>query len=201
MGKLETLMKTEIVRLARKEIRPLVTPLQRQVRLLNRQIRELVAANKRLTRATKKLEAGRMDRVGELSVPDSEMQSVRMSGGLIKKLRKGLGVTQQQLAQLINISAAAVQSWEQGIARPSLDNKKSLVALRTLGRRDVAKMLTDKGIGKPGRKPRATTKKAKKVKRAKKAKKAKKAPARKVGRPKGKKATRRKAKKGSGRGK
>ncbi|NQU75480.1 MAG: helix-turn-helix transcriptional regulator, partial [Planctomycetes bacterium] len=155
MGKIEALMKTEIVRLAKKEIRPLVTPLQRKVRSLVKQVRTLAAANQRLIRLTAKLEDSRLEQIGHLSAPEIELQGVRMSAGLIKKLRLSLGLTQQQLALLIGVSAAAVQSWEQNVAKPGAENKAALAALRKLGRRDVAKLLAEKGVSKPGRKPRA----------------------------------------------
>ena len=154
MGKLETAMKMEIVRLTKKEIRPVVTPLQREVRALSRQVKSLLAETHRLARLTAKLDKARLEQIGELSVPESKMKGARMSATLIRKLRNALGVTQQQLAMLVGVSAAAVQSWEQGIAKPAGNNKSALVALRGLGRRDVAKLLTDKGIEKPGRKPR-----------------------------------------------
>ena len=49
------------------------------------------------------------------------------------------------------------------------------MALRKLGRRDVARLLDEKGIAKAGRKPRTEAKaKAAPVKKAKKSKKAKK---------------------------
>ena len=189
MGKMESILKSEISRLARREIRPLVNPMRRQLRSLLREVVVLRRQTSRMVRTTSRLEQAQMEHVGELSVPEPELQRARMSPGLIKKLRGKLGITQGQLAALIDASAAAVQSWEQGIARPGGTNKASIVALRKLGRRDVAKLLEDKGIGKPGRKPRtelpakaAKAPKAKKAKRGRKAKRVKKAAAGRRGR-------------------
>ena len=180
MGKIDTVVRGEILRLARREIRPLVKPLSRQVRALARTVKGLVTENRRLARAASRFEQTRMQRVAQLSVSDDEAKATRMSAGLIKKLRKRSGVTQQQLAALVGVSAAAVQSWEQGIAKPGGENRKILAALRKLGRRDIAALLAEKGIGKPGRKPRTeNTKRAAKKKAPRKARKAR--------RPKGKK--------------
>ena len=175
MGKIESVVKAEILRLARKEMRPAITPLTRRVRALNRQVKALTAENQRLARLVRRLEAARVQQVGKLTVSEKEVSRTRMSAGLIKKLRKRLGLTQQQLATLVSVSAAAVQSWEQGIARPTGDNRSALAALRKLGRRDVAKLLSEKGLT-PGRKRRAAKaapKKAKKTEKAKRTKKAK----------------------------
>ena len=178
MGALETLMKSEMVRLAKKQIRPVVAPLSQQVRALNRRVRALTASNLKLVRVVRKLEAARVEQVSKLEVSTTEMQGTRMSPGLVKKLRAKLGLTQSQLAVLAGVSAAAVQSWEQGVAKPTGANRPALVALRKLGRRDVAKLLAEKGIT-PGRKRRAP--KAAAPKTAKRAKTAKKTIRRKVG--------------------
>jgi len=174
MGKIETVVKAEILRLARKEMRPVITPLTQRVRTLTRQVKTLTAQNQRLSRVVRQLEAARVQQVGKLTVSEQEAGRTRMSPGLIKKLRNRLGLTQQQLATLVSVSAAAVQSWEQGIARPTGDNRTALVALRKLGRRDVARLLAEKGLT-PGRKRRAAKAVSKNTKTRKKPGKAKKA--------------------------
>jgi DNA-binding transcriptional regulator YiaG len=190
MGKIETIVKGEIVRLARREIRPLVGPLQRQVRTLTRAVKTLIADTRRLAGTAKRLEASRIDHVARLSVPEAEAKAARMSPGLIKKLRNRIKVTQQQLAVLVGVSAAAVQSWEQGIARPGGENRVALAALRKLGRRDVAALLSEKGISKPGRKPR--TMRAKPAAKKKRGRKPGRKPGRKAGKARGAKGKRKK---------
>jgi len=154
MGKLEATLRSEITRLARKELRPVIGPLAAQVRALSREVRALRSETQRLTRATRKLESERAAKVARLTVPERELATSRMSAGLIKKLRGRHGITQQQLAQLVGVSAAAVQSWEQGIARPTGENRVALVALRKLGAADIVKLMEQKGIAKAKRRPR-----------------------------------------------
>lgn len=182
MGKIEQTLKSEIQRLARKEIRPMVDPLQKQVRDLTRKINRLSAQLDKISTSARRLEKARIEEVRELKVPKSDLDKARISAGLIKKLRKKLDITQSQLAALVDVSQAAVQSWEQDIARPAGENKAALVALRKLGRRDVQKLLAEKGVAEAGRKPRTeipagkktATTAAAKPKTAKKSKKAKK---------------------------
>ena len=188
MGKLEDVMKSEIARLAKREIRPLVEPLQRQLRQLARQVKGLTADVQRLGRQADK--AATPAAPARLSTAGADASGTRLSPGLIKKIRKRTSVTQHQLAALVGVSAAAVQSWEQGIARPTGGNRTALIALRQLSPPEVAELLADKGVAAARRKPRtsvaakadtpvAKPKAVKKVGRPKKATAVKKA-----GRPK-----------------
>ena len=68
----------------------------------------------------------------------------------------------EQLAALMDVSSTSVAFWEQGRTRPSEANKKALVALRKLGKREAKEILAQKAPAKP---------KAKKVKKKKKRKK------------------------------
>lgn len=44
----------------------------------------------------------------------------------IRELRKDKGLTQKQLAELINKSPTGVASWEQGLSEPSVNDIRSL---------------------------------------------------------------------------
>ena len=59
-------------------------------------------------------------------------------------LRKRPGTAQGELATLGGVSASAVGSWEYGKAKPEGRNRKALVALRKLGRREVQDILVQK---------------------------------------------------------
>ncbi|NLF30459.1 MAG: helix-turn-helix domain-containing protein [Planctomycetes bacterium] len=183
MGKIEETLKSEIGRLVHKEVRPALEPVHEQVRALSRQVRSLENDVQRLTRTLGKVQSARpVQARGKLEVAEKDLLSARMSPGLIKKLRGRHGITQQQLAALVDVSAAAVQSWEQGIAKPTGDNRSSLVALRRMSTSDVRSMMERKGVAEAKRRPRtsvamaaraakpAAPKTAKKAKRAKTAK-------------------------------
>lgn len=169
MGKIDAIFKAEIVRLTRKEVRPLANPLKRQIRDLARQVKTLTADTVRLTRLTRKLEEFRGYKVGATPLPEQRADKARMSAGLIKKLRAKLNITQGQLAALADVSPAAVQSWEQDIARPGGVNKAALISLRKLGRREIVALLEEKGVAQPGRKPRTALREPAPAKKAPKA--------------------------------
>lgn len=155
MGKLDAVLRAEITRLARKELKAVAGPLQKQIRELSRQVRGLsVRASQLERRASRTQKVQQPERSADLSAPPEEVERSRLSGGLIRKLRRKLSLTQAQLAGLIGVSPAAVQSWEQNIARPAGENRAGIVALRKLGRREVARMLEEKGVAPAARKPR-----------------------------------------------
>ena len=144
MGKMEQAVKYEIVRLTRKELRATVVPLARDVRRLKRTVSGLTKTVAVLSRLGAGLEAQRTAERAKMVAAPEEVEAARISPGLVKKLRKRLGISQGELATLISVSAGAVGFWEQGKARPGDRNKAALVALRKLGRREVADVLATK---------------------------------------------------------
>jgi DNA-binding transcriptional regulator YiaG len=84
-----------------------------------------------------------------MAAAPEEVKAARISPLLIKKLRKRLKITQGELATLIGVSTNAVGFWEQGKSRPTDRNRGALVALRKLGRREVAGILATKAAESP----------------------------------------------------
>ena len=144
MGKVETIIKSEIVRLARREMRKNALPLGREVRSLKSkvsQLRKTVLGLQRLA-ARQGKEMGK-EKV-HLGAAPEEVKVSRFSPRLIRSLRKRLGVTQKELATLANVTVGAIYQWEKGIFDPRGEKKGILVALRKLGRREVKAILKEK---------------------------------------------------------
>ena len=139
MSKFEDAVRAEVVRLVRKELRAQVAPLQKDVRELRRafsQTRKQLAQIEKLT--PKQAEPAT---VLALGASEEEISKSRISGNLIRSLRRRLGITQGQLATLVGVSLSAVTLWETNKRRPTGQNRAAIVALRKLGRREVARML------------------------------------------------------------
>jgi DNA-binding transcriptional regulator YiaG len=145
MGKVEGIMKSEIVRLARREIRKISVPLGRDVRLLKSvvsQLRRTVLGLQRITTdQQKELEKGKI----VLGATPEEVKESRFSPRLIRTLRRHLGITQKELAILTGVTVGAAHLWEIGQFKPSMKKKAVMVALRKLGRREVRKLIEEKG--------------------------------------------------------
>src|SRR4030043_1598004 len=130
MGKLEVTIKSEIVRLAKREMRKTSVPLGRDVRLLKStvsQLRKTVLALKRFA-AHQQKELGKRKIL--LEATPEEVKKSRFSPALIRSLRKNLGISQKELAILAGGTVGAIHQWESGMFKPSLKKKSVLVALR-----------------------------------------------------------------------
>ena len=141
MGKVETALREEIARLARKEVRKATGPLKKELVRLKKRVVELAAKVSASDRQTGLLVRERRRKKLGADVNEEQVEGVRMSAGLIKKLRKKLGISQAQLAALVGVSSPAVAAWEQGRSRPAGDNLKAVVALRGYGKREIRTLL------------------------------------------------------------
>src|SRR4030043_736559 len=148
MGKLEGMIKFEIVRLAKREMKKFSVPLSRDVWSLKgtvSQLRKAVLALQRITaNQQKELEKGKM----VLEAPPEEVKESRFSPRLIRSLRGHLGITQKELAILTGVTVGAAHLWESGQFKPSEKKKAVIVALRKLGRREVRKLVEKKSAGR-----------------------------------------------------
>ena len=162
MGKVEGIIKSEIVRLAKREIRKISVPLGRDVWSLKSAVSQLRKAVLTLQRITamqqKQLEKGKTP----IEATPEEVKESRFSPRLIGSLRRHLGITQKELAILTGVSVGAAHLWEIGRFKPSMKKKAVMVALRKLGRREVRKLLEEKSSGKVKKAVRSSRRKGKK---------------------------------------
>ncbi len=143
-------IKEEITRLAKKEVKKAAAPLHNRIRSL---VRTVSAQEKKIARLEKT--AARQDKelrasspVPE-SAPPEEVKKARISPRLVKAQRKRLKLNQNDFARLLNVSVAAVRSWEQGRALPKEDTMATFVAVRKLKTKAAWERL---GITPPARK-------------------------------------------------
>ena len=152
MAKFETIIKSEIVRLAKREVRKIAVPLGRDVRSMKSvvsQLRKSVLTLQRIAASQQKeLEKGKKP----LEAAPEEVKISRFSPRLIRSLRRHLRITQKELAVLSDVTVGAVHQWESGQFKPSMKKKAAMVALRKLGRREVRKLLEDKSAQKAEKK-------------------------------------------------
>jgi DNA-binding transcriptional regulator YiaG len=140
MGKIETVLKSEIARLSRRKVRGLIARpivelrrLRQRVGSLEHEIRALKAARAE-DQAKTKIRTATETVAGE--------SAVRLSPRLIRSLRSRLGISQADLAKLVGMSTVAVGTWETGRSKPKPETKARIAALRRLGRREVRRLLT-----------------------------------------------------------
>jgi DNA-binding transcriptional regulator YiaG len=139
MPNVQQVLREEIRRLARKEARDEVAAvkkdtvrLKRDVAQLKREIEELQRDNRVLRQTLK--------RVTDAQVPDQdELQNMRITGKMIRKLRDRLKLTQADLAQLMNVSPQSVYQWERkdGSIRMRIATRVALQRVRQMGVREA----------------------------------------------------------------
>ena len=144
MGKMEALIKDEIVRLARRQIRSVVVPLARDVRALKRVTRQMRATVTKAAKIAAEYQRQADTERARLEAAPDEVRSARLSASRIQGLRKRLGLTQSGMATMIGVSTGAVALWERGSSAPKGSNRAAIVALRKLKRADVKRVLTAK---------------------------------------------------------
>ena len=144
MGKLEATIKSEIVRLAKREMRKTLVPLGRDVRLLKSAVSQL----RKMVLALERFVAQQQKELKKRKIPveatPEEVKKSRFSPALIRSLRRHLRITQKELAILTGVTVGAAHQWEKGKFEPKDEKKAVMVALRKLGRRDVRKLLEGK---------------------------------------------------------
>ena len=143
MPNIAQLLKDEVSRLARKEVRAASAPLQQQIRELkktNRQQREAIEMLLRRVDQLQTLTSSPTDKILKVTAAENDRQ-IRLSGTSIKKHRKRLGLSQGELGQLLNVSTNTIVRWEQDKSKPREAYRAGIAQLRTMGVREVKKLL------------------------------------------------------------
>ena len=165
MAKLESIIKSEITRLAKHEVRTVFRPLRKEVWGLRLKLSNLIKNFTVLDRLAKEISKTKSTEP-KLEASQEEVKASRLTPERIAGLRRKLGISQREMGVLTGASLGAVASWEKGKFKPQGEKKAALVALRKLRKRDVKKILTEMAGAKEKRlipKKRKVTIKKKKV--------------------------------------
>ncbi len=133
-------LKSEISRVARKEIRAEVESLRKA----SSQYRSDIAALKRRVADLERLVAklGKVSpKRGPVVTPEEAGSVVRFSAKGLAKQRKRLGLSAADMGTLLGCSGQSVYKWEQGTTRPRASQMPAIAALRKMGKKDAAAKL------------------------------------------------------------
>jgi DNA-binding transcriptional regulator YiaG len=147
MPNVAQVLKEEISRLSRKEIRSNVDPLRRQVQSLRKSVREQQVVIDRLERALSKMVEQTATQAGTaLYAPPAEEEEetrARVTPASIRRHRLRLNLSQAELADLLSVSTNTIVRWEKGSSAPRAHHRTALLRIRDMGRRDVARILDE----------------------------------------------------------
>lgn len=137
MPNLSALLKSEMTRLARKELKATVEPLRKAQAAQRRELAELKRQLATLQRALKNvgMPARALREVAEERAP------ARFSAKGLKTQRAKLGLSANDFGLLVNASGQSVYKWETGKAVPRAGQRSALATLRGIGKREAARRL------------------------------------------------------------
>jgi DNA-binding transcriptional regulator YiaG len=140
MPNIASVLKTEIARVARKEVRAETLSLKKAVgayraelAALKRHTRELEQELRRLSKACAKVEP--------VAAEQAPSRALRFSAKGLASQRQRLGLSVSDLGLLLGTSGQSIYGWEAGKVRPRAKHLPAIAALRTLGKREAAVQL------------------------------------------------------------
>lgn len=144
MPNIASVLKSEISRVARKELRGEVQALKKSnaqyrsdIALLKRRLQALEKQVKRLGKVT--------SRVAPAAAQPKERATTRFSAKGFGAQRQRLGLSAAALAKILGVSQLSVYKWEGGKARPRAKQLEAIATLRGMGKREAAAKLAEAG--------------------------------------------------------
>jgi len=138
MPNLSAVLKNEITRLARKEVKGVVDPLRKTSAGYRREIADLKRQVALLQRHIKA--ANNMQPATEAEDGAAKPRT-RFSSTALKSQRVRLGLSASDFGRLVGASGQSVYNWETGKAVPREAQKSAIAAVRGLGKREAARRL------------------------------------------------------------
>lgn len=143
MGSLITSLKSEITRVARKELkgellslRKIATAHRSEIAALKRQVKTIASELKAVQRASKPI-------AKDLTITDGQDKPsrIRFSAERFGALRSKLGLTQSEMAKVLGASALSVHKWESGAVQPRAAQMQKISSAMKLGKREASALL------------------------------------------------------------
>ncbi len=139
MPNLQSVLKAEISRVARKELKGDTSSkkssatYRSDIAALKRRLAALEALVKKLSRGVGKVTAS--------AGPVATSEKVRFSAKGFASQRQRLGLSAQALGQLIGASGLSVYKWEKGEGRPRPSYLPAIATLRSMGKKQASAKL------------------------------------------------------------
>jgi DNA-binding transcriptional regulator YiaG len=137
MPNFSSILKSEITRLARKEVKAAIEPLRKANGAYRKEIAELKRQVTSLQRETKSL--ARPERAARQHPGD--LRTSRFSAKGLKTLRARLGLSASDFGRLVSASGQSIYNWEAGKASPRATQQAAITAVRGIGKREAVKRL------------------------------------------------------------
>jgi len=140
MPNIASILKSEISRVARKEVRSETLALKKAIGAYRAEIAALKRRTQALEQELRRLGKS-VPKAAPIVVDAQSSPKQRFSAKGLASQRKRLGLSADDIGLLVGASGQSVYNWEAGKARPRAHNLPALAALRTLGKKDAAAAL------------------------------------------------------------
>ena len=140
MPNLAGVLKEEIRRLARKEIK---SELAATKKASGQHRRDIAALKRQLQDQERKISSLERTRKAETTGPKNKSSSVRFSPAWLQAHRKRLALSAVEYAALVGVSALTIYNWEKGKTRPGQQQLQAWGAIRGLGKREAWRRLEE----------------------------------------------------------
>ena len=141
MSKLDDVMKGLVSRTSKRAVKDMLGDLPSRVRSAEKGIRSLQKAISDLSKQLAQILKEKRAEAPLAPAAEGAVQQARFTKRTLPALRRKLGLSQQQLARILEVSAITVGSWERGKARPRGGSWAKIVALRNTSQAEVDKAL------------------------------------------------------------
>jgi DNA-binding transcriptional regulator YiaG len=140
MPNIASVLKDEILRLARKEARRETIALKKSSAQYRRDIAELKRRTAELQRKVAPLERQAL-RNAPAQPAEVDAEHVRFSAKGLRSQRQRLGLSAANYGKLIGVTGQTIYSWEQETSRPRKPQVAKIASLRDLGKREAQSRL------------------------------------------------------------
>jgi len=145
MSNMAVVLRDEIRRLARKEIRAVVGTTQKAVAQYRKEIANLKRLLSKQEKSVTQLKR-QLSEQQELPAGEEEpLEGVRFSARSVRAQRRRLGLSAADYGRLVGVSALTIYNWESGKSHPRQAQFAGLVAVRGIGKREAAERLASLG--------------------------------------------------------
>ena len=141
MPNLQSVLRQEIRRFARKEVRAGLEGTRKAVAQHRREIAELRRRNTALERTVSYLQSRETKRLKAGPAEAEPPQGTKFSVRSLKAQRRKSGLSQEDYASLVGVSKLTIYNWESGRTKPGRTHLATLVSLRGIGKREAQKHL------------------------------------------------------------
>ena len=147
MPNVAAILKSEISRVARKEVRAETEVLKSAAKGYRSELAALKRRTKALELELRRI--GKLSRTGKPAANGSPPKMSRYSAKSLAAQRRRLGLSASDCGFLVGASPQSIYNWEQGGTRPTSKHLPAIAALKTLGKRQAAELVLSLRASRP----------------------------------------------------